>query len=98
MAMARGGCNCAASPVPSMVVITPAGVTLRIRLLDVSAIYQLPLESTTIPDGEYSCADVAGPPSPPKPGEFPLPAIVVTGPGAGIHPASAATAKPGEFP
>ena len=37
--------------VPAMVLITPAGVTMRMRLLEVSAMYQLPLESMTTLDG-----------------------------------------------
>ena len=78
MAMPRGAFNCAGSPVPAKVLITPAGVTMRMRLLEVSAMYQLPVESTAMPEGEYSCAAVAGPPSPPKYGEAPLPAMVVT--------------------
>src|SRR5580658_3528808 len=52
-------------PFPAMVLITPAGVTMRMRLLDVSAMYQLPLESMATLDGELSCAAIAGPLSPP---------------------------------
>ena len=52
MAMPRGAFNSAGSPVPAKVLMTPAGVTMRMRLLEVSAIYQLPPESTTTPEGE----------------------------------------------
>src|ERR1700733_12554093 len=95
MAIPSGELSCAATagplsppepaaPGPAMVLITPAGVTMRMRLLEVSAMYQLPLESTAIPEGEYNCAAVAGPPSPPKFGAVPLPAMVTGAPPFGI--------------
>src|SRR5258708_4580930 len=44
--------------------MTPAGVTLRMRLSLVSARYRLPAASTASADGPFSSAAVAGPPSP----------------------------------
>ena len=41
--------------------------TMRMRLLTVSAMYRLPVESTATPLGQYNSALVAGPLSPPKP-------------------------------
>ena len=64
-----------AVPLPAKVEIAPADVTLRTRLLALSAIYTLPAESTATPSGALSCAAVPTPPSPPNPSE-PLPAIV----------------------
>ena len=84
MATARGPFSLAGSPVPATVLITPLGVTLRTRLFAVSAIYQLPAESTAMPEGELSWAEVAGPPSPLKSGGVPLPPIVITPPPLGI--------------
>src|ERR1017187_4270072 len=50
-------------PPPATVVITPFEI-LRMRLLLVSAIYRLPAESRTTPEGPYNWAPVAGPLSP----------------------------------
>ena len=50
-------------------------VTLRILLLDISAIYKFPLASTATPDGAFNCAVIAKLPSPLKP-DVPLPATV----------------------
>ena len=46
------------------------------RLLPVSAMYKLPAASAAMPKGPLSEAELAGPPSPPKPAD-PLPATVV---------------------
>ena len=62
----------AAAPLPATVTIVPSGLTMRTRLLFVSAMKR-PLASITRLKGAASFALVAGPPSPLKP-ELPLPA------------------------
>ena len=47
--------------------MTPAGVTSRMALLKVSAMNRSPAPSTATPCGSFSCALVAGPPSPENP-------------------------------
>src|ERR1035438_4704547 len=59
---------------PATVAITPFVETLRTRLLEESAMYRLPAESTATALGLYRLALVAGPPSP---REVPPPATVV---------------------
>ena len=71
-----------AAPLPAKVVITPAGVMRRTRLLSVSVTYKLPRASKAKALGKFSWALVAGPPSPPKPAA-PVPAKVETIP-AGV--------------
>src|ERR1700722_14633727 len=93
MATERGPFNCVESPVPARVLMTPCGVIRRMRLLRVSAIYQLPLESTAIAEGEDNCAAVAGPPSPPKLGGVPLPAMMAALPPLGIFDTNAVYGK-----
>ena len=67
-----------AVPSPATVVMMPVlAVTLRMRLLPLSAINKLPAASTATPLGRKSWALVASPPSPPKPPLPPLPATVV---------------------
>src|SRR5947207_2716491 len=64
-------------PLPATVVMIPvAAVTLRIRWLELSAMYRLPLASTATPAGTLRLAFVAAPPSPAKP-KTPLLATVV---------------------
>jgi len=64
-------------PFPAKVVMMPvAAVTFRILSFAVSLRYMSPFAATTMPAGEWSRADVAGPPSPLDP-EGPLPATVV---------------------
>src|SRR4051812_38865805 len=53
-----------AAPVPAIVVITPPGLTFRIRLFPESANTIAPAASTTTPAGSDSCAALAAPPSP----------------------------------
>jgi hypothetical protein len=53
-----------AAPVPATVEIVPPVVTLRTRLLLLSAMYRLPLLSNARPHGRFSFAYVAAPPSP----------------------------------
>jgi hypothetical protein len=57
-------------------------VTMRIRLLNVSAMNRLPAASSAMPQGRCSEAAVGSPPSPPKPA-LPLPATVAMLPVAG---------------
>src|ERR1039457_1120884 len=64
-----------AVPLPAIVVIVPPE-TLRMRLLEESAMYRLPAESIATPSGTFSAALVADPPSPENPA-VPLPATVV---------------------
>src|SRR5437773_11090275 len=55
-------------PLPATVVMIPvAAVTLRIRWLELSAMYRLPLASTATPAGTLRFAFVAAPPSPAPP-------------------------------
>src|SRR5881296_1293217 len=61
---------------PAIVLMIPAVLTLRIRLLPSSAMYTFPAGSTATPTGKLNSAEVAGPPSPLNP-SLPLPAIVV---------------------
>ncbi len=74
------------APVPATVVITPLGVTSRIRLSPVSAMKTSPLASTATPSGSSRRALVAGPPSPQTDGPVgspqfaPVPATVVMTP------------------
>ena len=63
-------------PLPATVEMMPVASMRRIRLLMWSATYSEPSEAAAMPSGQYSCAAVAGPPSPEKPGE-PVPANVV---------------------
>ena len=63
-------------PPPATVVMIPLGETLRMRWLSVSAMNRLPAPSIARPPGSFSCALVAGPPSPEKP-FVPSPATVV---------------------
>ena len=66
---------------PATVVMIPAGLTMRTRLLPVSAMYTSPAASTARPAGSFAphwgrrAALVARPPSPENP-NWPLPAIV----------------------
>src|SRR5664280_2833214 len=69
-------------PLPATVLMMPAGVNLRMRLLSESEMYTLPAASTAMALGPDRSALVAGPPSPPKP-EYWVPAILVTTP-AGV--------------
>src|ERR1035438_10504884 len=55
------------SPLPAMVEMMPLAETFRIRSLRESAIKRFPEASTATPWG-FNDADVAGPPSPEKPG------------------------------
>src|SRR4051812_28176972 len=55
-AVATGPSRYPAVPVPPTVVTTPADVTLRMRLLLVSATYTLPAASTLTPDGLLNLA------------------------------------------
>ena len=73
--------------------IVPPGLTLRTRLLFPSiGDEDVPSPSIATPSGAYSFAEVAGPPSPEKPG-LPVPAIVViVPPDAAPKAAVAATA------
>ena len=64
------------SPVPATVVMTPAGETLRTRLLPRSAIRKPPSAVGSTSSGQFSRALVAGPPSPEYPA-VPVPATVV---------------------
>ena len=67
-----------AVPVPAIVVMSPLpAVTSRTAAFLESAMKMLPAGSTKRPVGSYSCALVAGCPSPASPW-VPLPAIVVT--------------------
>ena len=50
-----------------MVLMMPFGVTMRMTLFAVSAIYTLPAESVATPAGSFSMAKVAGPLSPLNP-------------------------------
>src|ERR1039457_3865884 len=68
-----------AVPLPATVLIVPAAVTFRMRLLVSSAMKRLPALSTATPSGSRSSAEVAGPPSPLKP-RVPLPATVLIAP------------------
>src|SRR5438552_17933212 len=61
-------------PLPATVLMTPFGVTLRIRLK--SAMNRLPVASAATPWGAPRDALVAGPPSP-EPALLPLPATVL---------------------
>ena len=54
-------------PFPAMVEMIPPGVTMRIRLFEVSAIKRLPARSTATPRGWFKEAAAAGPLSPEKP-------------------------------
>ena len=72
-------------PVPATVEMLPSGVTLRTRLLVVSAMYMLPSGPKAKPSGLFSWAAVARPPSPPKPPCPPVPATMVTTPVVGVH-------------
>jgi hypothetical protein len=92
VAMPRGAAICAAEasppspekpnvPVPATVVIIPFGETRRIRWLLVSASTMLPSGSSATPCTRFSCALVAGPPSPENPEEA-VPATVVIRPSA----------------
>jgi hypothetical protein len=64
--------------VPATVVIVPFDHTLRMRWLKASAMKMLPVvESTATPSGLCKVAEVAGPPSPLKPPDVPLPAQVM---------------------
>jgi hypothetical protein len=63
------------------VLMTPAAVTFRMRLLLKSAMKRLLKPSTTTAAGAASCAAVAGPPSPLKP-YVPVPATVLITPAA----------------
>src|SRR2546425_132691 len=56
--------------------------------------YRFPAPSTATPDGWYSCAAVAAPPSPPKP-YVPLPATVVISPVAAVTAGGACPARRG---
>ncbi len=56
--------------------IVPSGVTTRTRALPVSAMYMFPVASNVMAAGVFKTANVAGPPSPPRPGK-PLPATTV---------------------
>ena len=61
--------------------VTPAlAVTSRTRQLPVSAMNRSPDASSAMPEGSWSCAPTAAPPSPANPG-MPVPAMVVA-PGA----------------
>src|SRR5207244_9609408 len=72
---------------PATVVMIPvAAATLRIRWINWSAIYRLPLASSATPDGPLRLAPVAAPPSPAKV-KLPLPATVV------MIPVAAATLR-----
>ena len=62
-------------PPPATLVMIPLVETLRMWLLPRSAMNRLPAPSTATPSGQFSCALVAGPPLPEKPG-VPLPATV----------------------
>ena len=62
---------------PATVVIIPLTSTLRTTLLSVSRMYMFPEESTFTPRVKSISALVAGPPSPLKPGDPPMPATVV---------------------
>src|SRR5438132_666514 len=64
------------TPLPATVEMIPPGVTLRIRLVSLSAMNRFPAASTETPDGVASQALVAGPPSPENPA-CPFPATVV---------------------
>ncbi|MEA2442884.1 MAG: hypothetical protein QOJ12_176 [Thermoleophilales bacterium] len=68
-----------ANPSPARVVMVPSGATRRTRWLFVSTITKPPSLATARPIGSFSCAEVAGPPSPLKPAE-PIPATVVMTP------------------
>ena len=63
-------------PFPATVVIVPAALTLRIRLLPLSVKRKPPSGVAATPQTPEICAAVAGPLSPLKP-EFPVPATVV---------------------
>src|SRR3974377_321638 len=67
-----------AVPFPATVLITPSGVTLRIRLLLKSAMKRLPAQSKARPVGELSFAEVAGPPSPEKPSDAVPTTVLIT--------------------
>jgi hypothetical protein len=66
-------------PPPAIMVMVPAGLTLRIREFHQSAMNRLPAPSTAIPCGWSSLPLMAGPPSPEYPAT-PLPATVVMAP------------------
>ena len=66
-----------AVPLPAIVLMVPAALTNRMRLLPTSAMYRLPAPSTFIPTGAFNSAVVAGPPSPLKaPVIEPVPATI----------------------
>ncbi len=65
---------------PAIVAIVPAGETWRITSLSVSAIRKPPPARATAWSGSFSCAVVAGPPSPLNPGCPGVPATVVNVP------------------
>jgi hypothetical protein len=55
-------------PFPAIVVMSPLdALTSRIRLLPWSAMNKSPAESTAMPGGVFSSADLAAPPSPENP-------------------------------
>ena len=64
------------SPSPAMVVMVPPD-TIRMRWFIWSAIKRSPSASSATSIGKFSFADVAGPPSPLKPGCLVMPATVV---------------------
>ena len=70
-----------AVPVPAIVVMMPLVATLRTTLESRSAMKTLPAASMAMPMGKFSCARVAGPPSPELPAR-PLPAKRVRTPAA----------------
>ena len=62
-----GGMPPAAGAALTTVEMVPSGFTSRMALLKVSAMNRSPAPSTATPCGSFSCAAVAGPPSPENP-------------------------------
>ena len=67
------------SRLPAMVLMIPAGLTFRMQLFPLSAMYRVPSFAAATLTGYCNEAFAAGPPSPAKRG-VPSPAAVVTMP------------------